>query len=70
VIPDNLRYLTIERNGMMLYDSREDVPCDMVKWEPTYQKNKAQWLERQAEIDRENAANPGWHTEQMGNFRD
>jgi hypothetical protein len=69
---DDHRWLTIEADdGTVLYDSREDVPCDMKKWEPVYQENKAEWLARQAEIDRENAASPaGVHTEQMGNFRD
>ena len=71
IVPDDLRYLTVEHNGEVLYDSRTDVPCDMTKWEPIYQENKAQWLARQAEIDEENAAAPpGVHTEQMGNFRD
>jgi hypothetical protein len=71
MVPDNLRYITIETDaGEVLYDSRTDVPCDMAKWEPKYQKNKAEWLERQAEIDRENATSPGRHTTQMGNFQD
>jgi hypothetical protein len=71
MVPENYRYLTIERDGgEVLYDSRDDVPCDMAKWEPIYQKNKAEWLERQAEIDRENAAHPGWTTTQMGDFRE
>jgi len=71
VVPDNLRYLTIEHDDVVLYDSRTDVPCDMTKWESVYQKNKAQWLERQIEIDKENAAAPpGVHVEQMGDFRD
>jgi hypothetical protein len=72
ITSDNRRWLTIEADdGRVLYDSRTDVPCDMKKWEPIYQENKAEWLGRQAEIDRENAAAPpGVHTEQMGNFRD
>jgi hypothetical protein len=70
---DNYRYATIEtEDGKVLYDSRVDVPCDMAKWNPLYQQNKARWLKRQEEIDRENAMNKdkGVHTEQMGDFRD
>ena len=26
---DNIRYITIELNGSILYDTRDDVPCDM-----------------------------------------
>jgi hypothetical protein len=33
--PDNLRYLTVEADGRVLYDSRADVPCDMAHWEKT-----------------------------------
>jgi hypothetical protein len=71
MVPDNLRYLTIERDGgEVLYDSRDDVPCDMAKFEPIYQKHKAEWLERQVEIDRRNAADPNCISRQMGDFRD
>jgi hypothetical protein len=39
----------------------------MAEWEPTYQKNKAEWLQRQVEIDRKNAAaSPGVTTKQLG----
>ena len=41
--PDNIRYLTIETEGRVLYDSRADVPCDMAKWEETnlrFQNNR------------------------------
>lgn len=70
IVPDDLRYLTIEsEDGAVLYDSRIDVPCDMTKWQPVYEKNKAEWLERQVVIDRENATE-GVHARQMGDFRD
>jgi hypothetical protein len=73
VVPDNLAYRTIEQNGVVVYDSRNDVPCDMAKWRETYAKHRAEWLERQAEIDRENAESAskgwGWRTQQMGDFR-
>jgi hypothetical protein len=42
----------------------------MAKWGPAFRKNKTKWLERQAEIDRENAANPGVTVSQMSDFRD
>jgi hypothetical protein len=32
---DNIRYITIELNGLTLYDIRDDVPCDMDKWRET-----------------------------------
>jgi hypothetical protein len=33
--PDDLRYLTVEVGGRVVYDSRTDVPCDMATWEAT-----------------------------------
>ena len=34
VDPDNIRYTTIESmDGSILYDSRDDIPCDMEKME-------------------------------------
>src|SRR6185503_4508329 len=38
IVPDNIRYLTIEAKGQVVYDSRPDVPCDMEVWEASYQK--------------------------------
>jgi hypothetical protein len=32
IVPDNLKYLTVEQDGAVIYDSRSDVPCDMGKW--------------------------------------
>ena len=32
VTPDNIRYLTIEQDGEVVYDSRSEVPCDMEAW--------------------------------------
>jgi hypothetical protein len=32
VAPDNVRYLTIEQDGVIIYDSRSEVPCDMEQW--------------------------------------
>jgi len=73
VVPDNIKFITVEQNGAVVYDSRTDVPCDMVEWRKRYAKERAEWLEHQAEIDRENAerARRGElvHTEQMGDFR-
>jgi hypothetical protein len=31
-MPDNVRYLTIRENCVVVYDSRQDVPCDMTAW--------------------------------------
>ena len=28
---DNIRYVTIELNGLILYGTRDDVPCEMDK---------------------------------------
>ena len=33
--PENIRYLTIEVDGKTIYDSRDDVPCDMSAWVET-----------------------------------
>jgi hypothetical protein len=38
VVPDNIRYLTVEGDGHVIYDSRADVPCDMTAWNATDQK--------------------------------
>jgi hypothetical protein len=35
ILGDNLRYLTIEVDGQVIYDSRSDVPCDMDHWAAT-----------------------------------
>src|SRR5262245_65796969 len=35
VTPGNVRYLTIEAGDKVVYDSREEVPCDMGEWEKT-----------------------------------
>jgi hypothetical protein len=32
---DNIRYITIELNGLILHDARDDVPRDMDKWRKT-----------------------------------
>ena len=40
VVPDNLLYVTIERgSGAVIYDSRNDVPCDMEQWKATNEKH-------------------------------
>jgi hypothetical protein len=39
--PDDIRYCTVEdESGRVLYDSRQDVPCDMAKWEDTWRRFK------------------------------
>jgi hypothetical protein len=40
---DNIRYITIELNGLILYDTRDDVPCDMDKWRETRARFHARW---------------------------
>lgn len=40
---DNIRYITIELNGLTLYDTRDDVPCDMDKWRETRAGFPARW---------------------------
>ena len=44
ITPDNIRFLTIEVDGRVVYDSRADVPCDREKWEET----NARFAERPA----------------------
>jgi len=39
---DNLTFLTIEVGGLTVYDSRSEVPCDMLKWNATNED----WLVR------------------------
>ena len=31
----NIRYITIELNGLILYDTRDNVPCNMDDWRET-----------------------------------
>jgi hypothetical protein len=38
VYPDHRRYYTIEVDGREVWDSRAVVPCDMDKWEETFQR--------------------------------
>lgn len=40
VFPDNLKYLTIEEAGEVVYDSRADVPCDMDKHAASWAKHQ------------------------------
>jgi hypothetical protein len=35
IIPNNLRYLIIEDGDKLLYDSRIEIPCDMVEFQAT-----------------------------------
>ncbi len=42
--PDDTRYLTIEVDGQTVYDSRDDVPCDMEKW----QASRKRFIDRPA----------------------
>jgi hypothetical protein len=39
--PDDSRYLTVEVNGEVVYDSRKDVPCDMEQWAVTRARSAA-----------------------------
>jgi hypothetical protein len=40
MVPENIQYLTVEADGQVFYDSRQDVPCDMTKWEETWARFK------------------------------
>jgi hypothetical protein len=42
VIPDNIRYLTVEVGGETVYDSRIEVPCDMAKWAESAARHRGQ----------------------------
>jgi hypothetical protein len=46
VVPDNLVFCTIEHDGRVLYDSRNDVPCDMAKWSEV----SHEWRHRRQEV--------------------
>jgi len=35
MVADDTRYLTVEVAGTLVYDSRQDVPCDMTRWQET-----------------------------------
>src|SRR5262249_53283417 len=52
--PDDYSYLTIEADGKLLYDSPEDVPCDMVEWERVR-------AEHEREAANANAETPPFH---------
>lgn len=41
VVPNNIRYVTIEQNGQVVYDTRQDVPCDMQAWESAVARQRA-----------------------------
>jgi hypothetical protein len=50
VVPDNIKYLTVEAGGDVLYDSRWDVPCDMDQWATTnakFTKNRGITIHRE-----------------------
>ena len=40
ITSNNMKYLTIEDGGKVLYDTRRDVPCDMEKWAATNERFK------------------------------
>jgi Family of unknown function (DUF6011) len=35
IVPDNIRFTTVERGGQVLYDTHKTVPIDMTAWEKT-----------------------------------
>jgi hypothetical protein len=43
VVPTNTTYVTIERDGAVLYDSRTEVPCDMREFAAAQQADKERW---------------------------
>jgi hypothetical protein len=53
---DNIRYITIELNGLILYDTRDDLPCDMDKW----RKTRARLPEFAAAITWRAPSSPSW----------
>jgi hypothetical protein len=51
VLPDNLIYYTIETEiGYVLYDSRDDVPCDMEVFSATKERSAQEWIEKGYEV--------------------
>jgi len=40
IVPDNMTYATIEYDAQVLYDSRTEVPCDMVAFEAARARNR------------------------------
>jgi hypothetical protein len=41
IMPDNFRFVTIEADSQIVYDSRLDVPCDMELWLEAFGKCQA-----------------------------
>jgi RecA-family ATPase len=44
VYPCDHTFYTIERDGRVIYDSRIDIPCDMIEWRRVREEHKAHWL--------------------------
>ena len=40
--PDNLRYAQVVEQGLVVYDTRSVVPCDMDQWERTNHESATQ----------------------------
>jgi hypothetical protein len=47
--PNDLMYVTIEKDDSVLFDSRDHIPCDMEKWQAEYDQNAAKWEAEKAE---------------------
>jgi hypothetical protein len=49
--PDNLTYFTVENeSGDVLYDTREEVPCDMAKFGATRERFAKEWRDEGYEV--------------------
>jgi hypothetical protein len=48
IVPNNLRYCTIEHDNGVLYDSRTDIPVDMGQFNKTRQEHYQMWAARSA----------------------
>lgn len=38
--PDNATFAQIEQDGTVVYDTRQDVPCDMAEWTATAERRR------------------------------
>lgn len=52
IVPNGLGYCTIERDGEVLYDSRDDIPLDMDEFNATREKWRQQWRQSFAQRQR------------------
>jgi hypothetical protein len=68
IVPDNLRFYTIEQNGQIVYDSRDDIPVDAAAFTESYERSKAIWQKQEADELALFGEQPGVRRISMSNF--